>query len=121
MTAFVLIITACSETIKNVYQDVRSRYTAVIRKRNESTQENYLWCHRNNYPFDDAECRIVILQVSENNAGMLGIAKRFGYEMTRIPKLRGPDEDEIICVLSRDTWANHKATTTHLARRGELV
>ena len=56
------------------------------------------------YPFQRAGCQMVIMQVSERNTRMLSILKRFGFDMVRIPRGRGRDEDEIICTLTDDQW-----------------
>ena len=58
-------------------------------------------------PFDRLGCRIVALRVSEHNATMRGIARRFGFHETIIPRLRGDDEAECIYTLHRDDWAAH--------------
>ena len=54
------------------------------------------------YPF--RFCQMVYLQVSEKNKRMLRIAERLGCELIRIPRGRGRDEDEILCVLTDDAW-----------------
>lgn len=66
-----------------------------------------LW-HLFEYPFDQVGCQMVILQVSERNKRMLSILERFGFSMTRIPRGRGRDEDEIICTLTDDAWRQSK-------------
>lgn len=69
------------------------------------------------YPFHRAECQAVVLQVSEKNKRMLRIAKSFGYELTRVPRLRGPDEAEVICVLTREAWEGNRFTRAFLRNR----
>ncbi|WP_376742363.1 GNAT family N-acetyltransferase [Ensifer canadensis] len=59
------------------------------------------------YPFDQIGCQMVVLRVSERNAGMIEIAERFGFKAYRIPRLRGRDEAEILFTLTDDDWLNH--------------
>lgn len=56
------------------------------------------------YPFDQLECQMVVLRVSERNERMVSIAKRFGFEGHLIPRLRGPDEAEFIFTLTAEKW-----------------
>lgn len=37
------------------------------------------------YPFDEIDCQMAVLRVSEENAGMVSIARRFGFTSYRIP------------------------------------
>lgn len=60
------------------------------------------------YVFDRAGCQLAVLRVSERNRRMLRIAKAYGYEGTRIPRLRGRDEAEIILTLTDDAWRSSK-------------
>lgn len=57
-----------------------------------------------NFPFDQLGCQAVVLQVSEKNSRMLGIAERLGYTLHRIPRLRGRNEAEVLCLLADNTW-----------------
>lgn len=50
---------------------------------------------------------MVVLRVSERNAGMISIAERFGFTRHRIPRLRGRDEAEIIFTLTDNDWRAH--------------
>ncbi|OOG65849.1 N-acetyltransferase [Sinorhizobium sp. A49] len=59
------------------------------------------------YPFDQLRCQVVVLRVSERNAGMIEIAERFGFKSYRIPRLRGRDEAEILFTLTDDDWRAH--------------
>ena len=56
------------------------------------------------YIFDDAGCQLAVMQVSENNARMRRIGLAYGYTETRIPRLRGRDEAEIIMTLTDEDW-----------------
>lgn len=56
------------------------------------------------YAFDLLECQLVVMRVSSNNSRMLNIARRFGFNMFLIPRLRGTTEDEWICTMTDDTW-----------------
>jgi len=102
-----------------VYHDYCPEYqsismSAAATDRRWLNRETLYKMHR--YPFEDAGCRIAVLQVSEYNDTMLSIAERFGYELTRVPNLRGPQEAEIVCILCKDTWLANKATSTYLAK-----
>jgi RimJ/RimL family protein N-acetyltransferase len=44
------------------------------------------------------------LRVSERNKTMIGIARKFGFSETYIPRLRGRDEGEFIFSLTDDAW-----------------
>lgn len=68
------------------------------------------------YPFMQVGCQAVVLQVSPHNKPMLRIAKTYGYKQYRIPRLRGPNESEIINVLSDDDWRESKFTRKLLQR-----
>lgn len=60
------------------------------------------------YVFDLLECQMVVMRVSANNSVMLNIAKRFGFNMCTIPRLRGKDEDEVICTMTDDQWRSSR-------------
>jgi len=102
-----------------VYHDYAPEYQSICLS---AASESKHWLtretlyHMHHYPFEIAHCRIAVLQVSEHNKNMLNIAKKFGYELTRIHHLRGDAEDEIICVLDHETWARHPATLSYLAQ-----
>lgn len=59
------------------------------------------------YPFDEIDCQMAVLRVSEENAGMVSIARRFGFTSYRIPRLRGREEAEIIFTLTDNDWRAH--------------
>lgn len=59
--------------------------------------------------FNECGCQLVVLRVSEHNAGMIAIARRFGFSETRIERLRGRDQAEIIFTLTDDAWKAHRA------------
>lgn len=56
------------------------------------------------YPFDQLDCQLVVLRVSERNQRMISIAERFGFVGHLIPRLRGPDEAEWIFTLTAEKW-----------------
>jgi RimJ/RimL family protein N-acetyltransferase len=60
------------------------------------------------YAFDLLECQMVVMRVSEINTRMLNIAKRFGFDLYTIPRLRGTNEAEVICTLTADQWRDSK-------------
>ena len=59
------------------------------------------------YVFDQIDCQIVVMRVSERNSRMIEIAKRFGFKGYLIPRLRGRDEAEWIFTLTDDQWRQH--------------
>lgn len=56
------------------------------------------------YVFDLLECQLVVMRVGSDNSVMLNIAKRFGFNLYTIPRLRGKMADEVICTMSDDQW-----------------
>lgn len=60
------------------------------------------------YPFEQLACQMVILRVSERNEPMCRIASAYGFTPTRIPRLRGRDEAEIIFTLTDDAWRSNR-------------
>lgn len=56
-------------------------------------------------PFIRLGCQLVVLRVSERNKTMIGIARKFGFSETYIPRLRGRDEGEFIFSLTDDEWS----------------
>lgn len=59
-------------------------------------------------PFDMLGCQLCALRVSERNLPMISIARRFGFEETRIARLRGRDEAEMIFTITDDVWISHR-------------
>lgn len=60
------------------------------------------------YPFDQLQCQMIVLRVSENNTHMLNIADRLDFERYTIPRLRGRNEAECILCLTDDKWRASK-------------
>lgn len=60
------------------------------------------------YIFNTAECQTAVMRVSERNKRMCRIARAYGYEGHRIPRLRGRDEAEIIFTLTDEKWRSSK-------------
>lgn len=54
--------------------------------------------------FDESDCQLCVLRVSERNHVMNRIAARFGFDAHAIPRLRGQNEAEIIHTLTREQW-----------------
>lgn len=59
-------------------------------------------------PFVRLGCQMIVLRVSERNKVMIGIARKFGFEETFIPRLRGRDEGEYIFTLTEEAWKESK-------------
>lgn len=56
------------------------------------------------YIFDAAGCQLAVMQVSEKNKRMRRIGLAYGYTETRVPRLRGRDEAEMIMTLAEENW-----------------
>lgn len=65
------------------------------------------------YPFSQLHCQMVVLRVSERNARMRAIARRYGFDEFIIPRLRGRNENECIYTLTDDQWQAHPLTRRH--------
>lgn len=59
-------------------------------------------------PFTRLGCQMIILRVSERNKVMIGIARKFGFDETFIPRLRGRDEGEFVFTLTIEAWKESK-------------
>ena len=59
------------------------------------------------YVFDQIGSQMVVMRVSERNARMVGIARKFGFDGYLIPRLRGRDEAEWIFTLTDEQWRQH--------------
>lgn len=59
------------------------------------------------YVFDQIECQLVVMRVSERNERMIGIANKFGFDGVLIPRLRGREEAEFIFTLTEEQWRQH--------------
>jgi RimJ/RimL family protein N-acetyltransferase len=60
------------------------------------------------YVFDQLQCQLVVMRVSERNERMVRIAQKFGFDGHLIPRLRGRDENEWVFTLTDDAWRGHK-------------
>lgn len=59
------------------------------------------------YVFDQLECQMVVMRVSERNERMVRIAQKFGFDGHLIPRLRGRDEAEWLFFLTEEQWRQH--------------
>lgn len=60
------------------------------------------------YPFLQLGCQMVLMRVAAENERLLRLLAAKGFSFIRIPRLRGPDKDAIVCLLTREAWANNK-------------
>lgn len=65
-----------------------------------------------NYAFNDAECQLVVMRVSEQNKtwngrGIQRILRAYGFRETRIENLRGRGIAELIYTLTDEAWASN--------------
>jgi len=56
------------------------------------------------FVFNQLGCQTAVIRVSERNARMLSIARRFGFTEYLIPRLRGRDEAETVCTFTVEQW-----------------
>lgn len=75
------------------------------------------------YAFDLLGCQLVVMRVSIDNSRMMNIARRFGFNIYTIPRLRGRMEAEAVCTYTDDQWADSpfnirrlKSAKPHLPR-----
>lgn len=69
-------------------------------------------------PFDRWGCQLAVLRVSERNRPMIRIAKAYGFDDYRIPRLRGRDEAEHIMTLTDDAWRSNGFHKEHRHGQG---
>ena len=56
------------------------------------------------YVFNGVMCQCVVMRVHEDNAGMVDIARRFGFDEFFIPRLGGLDKGLFVFTLTREQW-----------------
>jgi hypothetical protein len=61
------------------------------------------------YPFEQIGCQMVVQRVSSKDERQMRMIRRFGgYNIYRIKRGRGRDEDEMVCTLTVEDWRNTK-------------
>lgn len=60
------------------------------------------------YIFDQLGCQLCVMRVSERNARMIAVARKYGFTGYLIPRLRGRDEAEWVFTLADDEWRNSR-------------
>lgn len=71
-----------------------------------------LWLNREvirtvfEYAFKHHNCQLVVWRVSPGNERTVALAERLGFTATRIPRLRGRNEDELLFALTDDRWVS---------------
>ena len=60
------------------------------------------------YPFDQLQCQLVVLRVSEHNKQLHRILLAYGFQGYFVPRLRGRHEGEIIFTLTEEDWRSNK-------------
>lgn len=60
------------------------------------------------YPFNRVGCQMVVARVSEHNTPLLRQLKTVGFDQFTIPRLRGREEDEVICTMTAEHWSQSK-------------
>jgi len=56
------------------------------------------------YPFSQLGCQVCIARISEHNARARRIWRALGATEHIIPRLRGPNEAEVIATLTKEAW-----------------
>lgn len=56
------------------------------------------------YPFEELNCQLVVMRVSEKDKRLKRILTAYGFEGFEIPRLKGRHEAEIIYTLTDDAW-----------------
>lgn len=57
--------------------------------------------------FDLLGCQMAVLRVNSDNPGMASIARRFGFDEYRIPRLGGRETDGLLFCMTDDAWSDH--------------
>lgn len=60
------------------------------------------------YCFDINKCQAIVLNMADNNVRVQKLAKSLGFELTRVPRLRGQDAAAVIGVLTKEAWSETK-------------
>lgn len=56
------------------------------------------------FAFDSLDCQTVIQRNDPDDTHLMRMLTVYGFDMFRIPRLRGRDKDELIFVLHDDVW-----------------
>ena len=62
--------------------------------------------------FDLLACQMAILRVSADNEAMISIARRFGFDEFRVPRLYGRGTDGLLFCMTDDKWRQHDIAKT---------
>ena len=68
------------------------------------------------YVFDQIGCQALVMRVAPENTRIQRILRAYGYEETRIRRLRGRHQDELVFVLYDDVW---RANGFHRENKGD--
>lgn len=60
------------------------------------------------YPFVTCGCQMIAQRVPADNMRLLSILDRYGYELTKVPRLFGRDRDGVLATLTVETWRANK-------------
>jgi hypothetical protein len=60
------------------------------------------------YPFLGCRCQMVFSRVEADNAPLIFMFDRFGYEFVRVPRGMGRRKDGMLCLLTREAWEANK-------------
>ena len=79
-----------------------------------AASKNRSWLNKANltaifeYPFAQLGCQLCVARISEHNARARRIWRALGATEYVIPRLRGPNEAEVIATLTREAWEERK-------------
>lgn len=68
------------------------------------------------YIFNELGCQVAVTRIDAANRSLMRIMKAYGFKIHVIPRLRGRDKSEAVCVLADDAW---KANGFHKEREYE--
>lgn len=60
------------------------------------------------YPFQEANCQMVVARVSEHNTPLLRQLKSIGFDQITVPRLRGRNEAAVVCTMTDEQWQASK-------------
>ena len=60
------------------------------------------------YPFLQMQCQMVMTNTPAHDERTLRMLASLGHMFVRVPRLRGPTEDAILCLLTREDWQANK-------------
>jgi RimJ/RimL family protein N-acetyltransferase len=63
--------------------------------------------------FDQHGCQLVCARVAPDAENVRSVLRRYGFKERRLERMRGRNQDEILCRLTDDKWRGSKWTRKH--------